>query len=381
MLTLAEVSRLIDRIYAAGETGDGWSDCLGTICEALGATAAFLHYHDLTTSSVDIVEGRADPAATAAYQAHFYAVDPWIAKIPPRSVSVGRLVLGRDVLSDADMRRSEYYADFGRPFGVTRSLFGVTGRHGETVRSGISINRADHQAEFDDDALAFVSILMPHLGRAFEMRNRWAAVDHRQHVACDALDALPYGVMLVDCNAGVCLANTRASALLTRRDGIFTDNGQLRCTDGPTTRRLRQVCAEVAATQSDVPRHAGATLLVHRGHVPEPLQLLIAPVHARGPFWVPGHDVVAIIYVNDPSDAVVPDDALIRASYGLTAAESRVASLLATGRNLKETADELKYTRETTRWYVKQVLAKAGCRSQVEFASKASRSIGMLRPG
>ncbi len=380
MLTLAEVSRLIDRIYAAGETGEGWSDCLGAICDVLEATAASLHYHDLTTASVNVVETCGDPAAMAVWQAHFYSVDPWVARMPPRAVAVGRLVLGGSVLSDADMRRTEYYADFGRRFGLSRSLFGVTGYHRDTVRSGISINRSDSQAEFDDDALAFVSILMPHLGRALDMSARWAAVGHRQQTVFDALEALPYGVMLVDGHAGICFANARASALLTRRDGIFTDKGQLRCADVTTTRRLRQVCAEVAATRSDAPRHAGATLRVPRGQSPEPLQVLIAPVHSHGAFSIPRHDVVAIVYLSDPSDVVVPDEALIRASYGLTAAESRVASLLATGSSVEETADALKYTRETTRWYVKQVLSKAGCRSRSEFASKATRSIGMLRP-
>lgn len=106
---------------------------------------------------------------------------------------------------------------------------------------------------------------------------------------------------------------------------------------------------------------------------------MIAPVQARGVFTIPGRDVAAVIYITDPAEIIVPDGELLRSSFGLTPAEARVAVHLAAGAGVEEICEQLRYTRETARWYIKQVLAKAGCRTRSEFAARAARSIAMRR--
>jgi DNA-binding CsgD family transcriptional regulator len=381
MLTVGEVSRLIDRIYAAGETGEGWTDCLETIAEALHATGAhlFFHYDVSVGSDLLIAYARSDPAAMDAYRAHFHSVDPWEAGLPARTLPVGQVLTGLAVLSHADFQKTEYYADFARHFRLTRALFAVTGHNAEGTPSAVSITRGDHQSEFDSEAVAFLSVLIPHLRRALQVHDRWASVGDQHKAALEALDALPFAVLLVDGHGRVCFVNTRASARLAKRDGISLDEGRLQCANAAVTRRLRDLCAEIAATRAQVPRHPGAILHLPRTSSLTPLHALIAPVHARGVFSVRRHDVAAVLYISDPTEAAVPDEALLRAVYGLTTAEARVAALLATGRDLDEIADQFRYTRETTRWYVKQVLAKSGCQTRTLFAARAAASIAMLR--
>jgi DNA-binding CsgD family transcriptional regulator len=379
-LTNEDVSRLIERIYAAGETGEGWTECLETIAETLQATCANLLHFDLSAESgVAVAHTTIDPAAMDAYGAYFHRVDPWETRLPARAVTVGRVMTGLAVLSHADFRKTEYYADFARPFGVTRALFGVTGHNADGTGSAISIVRADRQAEFEDDAVRFLSILMPHLGRALQVHDRWAAARRRCEAAMDALDTLTFGVILVDGHGGVCHANARASALLARRDGIAMDDGRLRCAKAAATRRLRDVCAEIAASRSKVPRHAGGFLILPRISAPMPLHAVIAPVRSRGAFSMRGKDVVAILFITDPAEAAVPDAAFLRASYGLTSAEACVAALLAVGGGVEEVVDECGYTRETARWYVKRVVDKSGCKTRSQFVAQAAASIARLR--
>jgi DNA-binding CsgD family transcriptional regulator len=283
------------------------------------------------------------------------------------------VLTGEAAVSHAQLRKTEYYADFARPAGLTRALFGVAG-HGGRVHSAVSVNRADDHAEFDEEAVEFLAALLPHFGRALDVSVAWRACPAKQAAALDALDGLPMAVLIVDGQCRVCFANRRASDMLARRDGVSSDAGVLRCADPGANRRLRALCAQIAATRAAVPRHSGGMLAAPRPSSSPDLQILVTPVVMRGPLSVPGRDVAAVLYITDPADTPIPDERRLKATYHLTPAESNVAVLLAAGVTSAEIAERLRYTRETTRWYVKQVLAKAHCRTRSEFVARASHS-------
>ena len=66
----------------------------------------------------------------------------------------------------------------------------------------------------------------------------------------------------------------------------------------------------------------------------------------------------------------------LRAAFGLTPAEARLAGLIADGIGVDEAAAKLGTARETVRSQLKAVFAKTGTRSQVSLAALAAR----LRP-
>lgn len=63
----------------------------------------------------------------------------------------------------------------------------------------------------------------------------------------------------------------------------------------------------------------------------------------------------------------------------MTASETAVAVELSKGSSANEVAETLAYTRETARWYIKQVLAKTSCRSRTEFVHKVSALLRQVR--
>jgi DNA-binding CsgD family transcriptional regulator len=56
----------------------------------------------------------------------------------------------------------------------------------------------------------------------------------------------------------------------------------------------------------------------------------------------------------------------MRQLYALTPTEARLADLLLQGLDVREAADQMQTTLETTRFHVKRVLAKTGTRRQTE---------------
>jgi DNA-binding CsgD family transcriptional regulator len=378
--TASQVARLIDRIYAAGESGEGWVECLETVSDTLEGTGAHL-FHVCSDEALTLVaHGRSDPAALATYVAYYRNVDPRQKAMPANRLPVGQVLTGGAVLPHSQLRKTEYYADFARPAGLTRALFGVAG-HGRRVHSAVSVNRADDHDEFDDDAVEFLGALLPHFGRALDVNAAWRTVQTNRSAALNALDGLPMAVLLVDGHCRVCLANRRASEILARRDGLSLIAGVLRCGDVDADRQLRGLCAQVAATRTVVPRHAGGLLCAARPSSSPDYQILVAPVVMSGLLSVPGRDVAAVLYVSDPADTLVTDEERLRNTYHLTPAESRVAVLLAGGVASREIGERLRYTKETTRWYVKQVLAKAHCGTRSEFVARVANSATFSVPG
>lgn len=223
MLTAIETSRLVDRIYAAGETGV-WDECLEMLCAALDSTGThLLHFANLGEAPTVLGTVRTDAVARQEYGAYYHRIDPRQNRMPAQTMPIGLVLPGTAVLSHAEMQRTEYYADFARRYDLTRALFGVTGNPATGSRLALSINRGDSQPEFDGRAVEFVASLLPHFARAIEVRTRWAALDQRQQASLEVLDVLPFAVFLVDGDCRVCLANARASKLLATGDGIAAD--------------------------------------------------------------------------------------------------------------------------------------------------------------
>lgn len=381
MVSFDHMSRLIDRIYGTAETGGGWDDCLLTICRDLDATGSNLISFSPSGTTVGVINSGTDAASIAAYVAYFHRLAPWKLRMPVPSMRVGAVVPGHAVIPHAEIQKTEYYADFGRSADITRAMHAVLVEDVDGSRVGLSNNRGDRGREFDDDDMAYVSALLPHLGRALQTRTRLGAAAQRGHAAFDAMDRLPLGVILVDATIRICHANTRAAQLLRERDGIATDGtGRLCAATTNATLRLRDLCAEIAATRFTLPRHPGAALNLPRASGMPPLQVLVAPVKTRGDFATVTTDVVAVLYVTDPAKGNRPDHEVLRAAYGLTPAESRVAALLGAGQDVRHVADQLGYTLETARWYVKQVLVKTESASRADLVARLASSIAALRP-
>jgi DNA-binding CsgD family transcriptional regulator len=73
-----------------------------------------------------------------------------------------------------------------------------------------------------------------------------------------------------------------------------------------------------------------------------------------------------LVFVNTPSLLPKSRAAFMRQLYALTPTEARWADLLLQGLEVREVADEMQTTLETTRFHLKRVLAKTGARRQTE---------------
>ena len=183
--------------------------------------------------------------------------------------------------------------------------------------------------------------------------------------AADALDAVAAAIFVVTGDATIRFTN-RCGAALSASRGISTAGGVLGATTGDDTARLREACRR-ACRSTDGETDAAALTIAREGSAP--LTVLVLP------FGDAAEPATAMVLVTDPLDERLPNEALLQAFYGLSPAEARVAGRLATGDDVEAIAETLGYTRETLRWYSKQVLAKTGCRSRSDLVRTVAHTV------
>jgi DNA-binding CsgD family transcriptional regulator len=90
----------------------------------------------------------------------------------------------------------------------------------------------------------------------------------------------------------------------------------------------------------------------------------------------------AIVFVTDPERTPLPSDHEIRALFGLTMAEARLARTLADGLSLETAASRLGVRVGTVRTRLKSIFEKTGCHRQADLVrlilvSTASHPLAM----
>ena len=64
-----------------------------------------------------------------------------------------------------------------------------------------------------------------------------------------------------------------------------------------------------------------------------------------------------------------PPEASLQELFGLSSAEARLASRIATGESIDRIADEFRISKETARNHLKSIFAKTGVHRQAEFVA------------
>lgn len=232
----------------------------------------------------------------------------------------------REVLAPSGLRNEGYLLPLGG--------------NGRSITALLSIWCAEG-APLDGEGRALVEQLTPFLLHATQA----ACEQQRTSAATDAfrelVDRLAVGVILLDANARVVFANgAAASRLEGAKAPVFL--------------------AQTAPPERSERLHDGLDRLLDEGEDPGGRRsFLVSRLRLDGgedrPF---GGAVTTAILVNDPGSVPAVPEAEMRARYGLTPAEAKLAALLVSDRSLEQAAAELGVKVGTVRTRLKTVFAK-----------------------
>ncbi|MCO5092698.1 helix-turn-helix transcriptional regulator [Bosea sp. (in: a-proteobacteria)] len=359
---------LLHEIYAALADPNQWPRTLIRISDYLGCLGGQLIYNPPPGGNGMMVVGRLDPVLTDVYLKN-YTQNPWtstMAKQPfEQAVAISSLVERKVV------QRTAFHADVLLPQGIT-DMLAISHRSlsfgGGVGGVGFALSaRAESRIEHMRKQLAR---LAPHINRAVDATLHLGALADGSRQLTKVLELLPNPAFLLDGRGGVVHANSPAETLLRSGSGLVYANGE-----------RPQLTAEIPSERSALARLLASALAVATGKGGEPGEplrlsrssgeapLVVIPVPLPPPafaLWEAVSFARVLVMVIDPTIRHVAAISVLQATFGLTKAEARVASLIGSGLSGPQAAQALGISPLTTKTHLTHCFEKMNIRSQNE---------------
>ncbi len=358
----------LETIYEAAVVPELWPTALDMLERQFGALAAHLFSWDTVTQRRESSFGSYSFVSTDQDWNYYHRINP--RRKIQAAWPLGYILACHEHLDPDFVRRDEYFNEYCLPL-ERRYLLGTNFAAQGHLLISFAVMRNAGQGPFTERDKARLARLLPHLRRAVRLDQQLRAARARAAIGQSLLDALPQAMIAADAEGRVHYANPAAEALLA------------------AGRKLRQCCQRLAAT---TPRETSALLaalrraieaapcadpatadsLVLHDEAGAGLAVSVIPLDRdAGLPEVPARRLALLTAA--PLAAPPPAPALLRATYGLTGAEAKLAAALANGQRLEAIAAARGVRLPTVRSQLRAVFEKTGTTRQAELVRLLSR--------
>ncbi|QIL82781.1 helix-turn-helix transcriptional regulator [Diaphorobacter sp. HDW4A] len=363
---------LIGAVYEASMAPEKWPDFLARFAATFQSEQALMWAHDFSDNSADLIGGPTSIACTVGlddfyldgYTRHFCHCNVWLEN--EHLHHEGHIVNSSRLSPDGKLPSTEWFGDWLRPQDLFYSFAAVVEKRNRRSFNVTALRSKAH-GPYTPQEEQQLRTLMPHLQTAFALHRRLHRAEALAQASLGLLDRLPLGIVLLDAKAQVLHANARAHSLaqesgLIRIKGRFLGEETLHATRQADDMRLQATMRRAVSTGLGVPIQAGQGMRLQG--LQHNLHLLISPLPQQcEPF---GTHAAAAVFISDPTATLHELDAVLRACYGLSMAESLLAQALVNGLSVREYAEERALSVHTVRVQLKSITAKVGVRRQAD---------------
>lgn len=262
---------------------------------------------------------------------------------------------------------TRFFREWIVPQDIAYAAGAVVLQEGEWMTE-IIVQRNSQQPPFTREEMDSLNLLMPHLQRAIQMRQRFAELQLGKNFLTGGLDVLAMPTLLFNEYGLVVHHNHSAALLLTQGNALRVDDGRLQTRDAAVTRKIsfeigKAVSASRGSDDSGAELHS-VVLLPRTDRMP--LMLMIAPLR-----WgdnAPSQGA-ALLFAFDPEATPSVTAGLVRRLFLLSEAEAELAVALCGGKTLDGVAAERGTSINTIKSQLKSIFCKTGTRRQTELVS------------
>jgi DNA-binding CsgD family transcriptional regulator len=361
MVSTNGLSSLLATLYAAPLEPEMWQRFLEQVCDAAKISCGYIVASHATEGNTLLAGGglNFDPAVLHLYNEHYGANDPYRAPMitKPR---VG-LIAGEELVDHAALVRSELYNEVLSRYDMEYMNM-LSCRCDHEAVDALSLWRSAKHGPMDAASSQLLEMLIPHVQTALKLRTKVVGCNASNVFSEAALDAMSIAALLVTDKRYVRHMNTLAVQCLKVGDGLRLWDGRVVPTDSKYCAQFELLVAGAASMDSAV--RGGGMRISRKFAVAPPLHVTAAPIPHQN--RIANGERLAVVFIGDRLQSPKSRIGLMRQMYGLSPSEARVADLLMQGFDVREAAERLDGTLESTRFRVKRILAKTGTRRQSE---------------
>lgn len=359
---------ILQHLYGAVGLDDAWPEVLRMLAGYFDASFAMLVAagQGQFDQSFYAAWNHSDEAARA-YSDHWWQHDIWLQEGSARGFFVqGNIMRGSDIVPLPIFRQSRFYREYLAPLSAEYLLVSAISDGsvpGLAPPSHLSFFRRPDQSDFDADDMARMALVFPHVLRAFDLHWTTRRLQEQVVLLHRFLDALDFGVVMLDPAARVLYANHSARSLAAAAPRWL---GSL-----PT----RVVSHEPlgALVHDCIHGQGGSTLLGGGSASPQSIMALALPVDGKS-----GQPSACMLVLAGQAQAQAPSTvpAFVARIFGLSPAEARLLPPLLQGSTPAEIAVALNVKISTVRTQLSSIFAKTGATRQQDLI----RLLGSVPP-
>lgn len=269
-------AQLLDALYLGARNRSGFEDSLDLLGDIFDVASVTLLDFDAVRpeitfqASVGIFTGE----LLDRYQREFAGHDP--APLAFSRRTAGSATSTYRLLPEESKRPGIFFNDFFRPAGLEECLGGTLATaNGRFALVGLQ--RTPDRKIFDDADIARLEQLMPHIGRALQLRRGFLELDGLTGALSEICDRLAAGVSALDERGIGLFTNSAATTIAAAKDGLSLDRR------GRPVATNRDANIRLAELENDVRSGgAGGKVRVPRTGGKPPYTVLVAPFFLEG---------------------------------------------------------------------------------------------------
>jgi DNA-binding CsgD family transcriptional regulator len=364
MPAVPRIPALVEELYAGCLDHAAWDRALIGIADMVGASGALLFAVDPSTATVLRAENhRFDPQVVDDYQRYWTFEDPrteYFVSVPTGHPATER------TLQIPGWPHTRFLNEFLLPADAPHYMPAWL-RKSEHKCVTLSLQGTRRRGPFDAQDLENFRLVLPHVARAVEIRDRLEQSNVRADTLNATLDRATFGVMVLDAAGRILETNTAAQEFLRHNKGVRRNSDGTLYLRGPAGGELRRWI-----TTGKAPADGDGLL-----HVPQPpsspLSVLVTILPALTVSWM-GGDPRWLVLIFDPERQIAVSVTLIEHDLRLSTREAEIAALLVSGFAVHQAAKRLKISEHTARTHLKSIFRKTGLHSQADLSRRVMGS-------
>jgi DNA-binding CsgD family transcriptional regulator len=372
-----QLDKAISRIYDAAVESQRWPSALAEILRFVGNSGTHLWLMNGETSEVthSIHVGMPDKMIEEYNGDVIKACPRWAnARKHPERI----FLFDYQHIEECQIDSNEYYHWLQTKGDDIRYYLAGRLRVGDGLQGFQSLAFRKQEGHSQKTHLERFSRILPHVQHAMQIGQRLGTWHFVSQSVLEILNKLSHGVVILD-GAGKHLAVNRfAERLLNRPYRISIRGDRLKAIDAGVDQQLNALIGQCAATASGNGQFQGGTISIPGDQDLAPLRLNVYPLKLPPDTFNLGRSAV-VVFLLGPTNAMEIDDIVLRTTFGLTAAESRLTAILLRGATIGEATQKLTISRNTARSQLKSVFAKVGVHRQAELVRTVLPAVSGIR--